>query len=158
MVRVVTLGPEDWERLRQIRLRSLSQDPDAFGSTLQREAGFDRQTWESRLRTGQWFLALCGQEPCGVVAGITLDAPDERHLVSLWVAPEQRGEAIGAQLAQPVIDWARRDGARRLLLWVMEDNLKAIRLYERLAFRPTGRSQALPRDHRRRETEMALDL
>ena len=40
---------DDWEASRDIRLRALAESPDAFLSTLEREAAFDDEVWMSRL-------------------------------------------------------------------------------------------------------------
>lgn len=158
MTTVTPLHEQDWTTLKKIRLTALERDPEAFGSTLERELGFDEKTWRSRLTTSIWFLAVDDQVPCGIVAGRRADVPNERHLVSLWVGPEHRGRGIAAQLVAAVVNWARVDGGGRLLLWVMEDNEAAVRLYERLKLGPTGLHRPVPRNPPRGEIELALEL
>ena len=70
-----------------------------------------------------------------------LTTPDggEAELESIVVAPELRGRGIGAALLAEVIQRARAQGARRLDLEVRASNAGAIRLYERLGLRETGR-------------------
>jgi GNAT superfamily N-acetyltransferase len=127
-VRTVAVGPDDWKSWREIRLRSLRQDPDAFGSTYEREAAFTEQTWRSRLdgTSGPSVLAYAGDEVVGMV-------------VAMWTAPDRRGQGIGRQVLDHVIGWA---GERGLLvdLWVADGNPGARRLYERHGFRPDGRT------------------
>ena len=158
MERVIPLREEDWATLREIRLAALKHDPGAFGSTLDREQGYDQETWCSRLGASRWFMALDGGQPCGIVAGRDADRSDERELISLWVDPGHRGRGLARLLVEAVIGWARLQGARRLLLWVVDENDGAQRLYARTGFRPTGRHKLVPRDPPLPELEMALDL
>ena len=44
-VRVRQAIPEEWERVRELRLRALADAPDVFGSTLERERSVGRQEW-----------------------------------------------------------------------------------------------------------------
>jgi hypothetical protein len=45
-------GAADWEALRELRLRALADTPDAFASTLQKEAAFPEQVWRQRAEGG----------------------------------------------------------------------------------------------------------
>ena len=77
----------------------------------------------------------------------------------MWVAPVARGRGVGDGLVDAVVDWARAAGYPRVVLDVGDENLPAIRLYERKGFEPTGRTRTFsePRTHIR-EHERALVL
>lgn len=62
---------------------------------------------------------------------VTDDVADLRRIM---VAPEVRGKAIASKLIRGGIEWAQAGGAQRILLEVAEDNLSALRLYERTGF------------------------
>lgn len=135
----------DWQAVRLTRLRALADSPFAFASTLEREMRFDDQQWQRRVGSGNWFLAWLGQQPVGIVAGVhASDRPDERHLVAMWVAVDQRGSSVATELVEAVCAWARLHGARLVTLWVADGNPRARRFYERLGFRSSGHRQALP--------------
>ena len=154
------LGEGDWEQVRETRLAALQDSPAAFASTFEREVGFDEATWRSRLRTAAWFLAYDGTHAGGLVAGIREpDAPEgERHVVSFWVAPDQRGRGVAAALLTSIIDWARADGAHVVSLWVVDGNEPATRLYVRHGFEPTGERQPVPGSVSAIESKLVLHL
>lgn len=66
-------------------------------------------------------------------------AADECELLSLAVAPEQRGNGVGAMLLEGAIGEAAALGAVKLFLEVAEDNPVARGLYEGYGFVPVGR-------------------
>ncbi|MDA8344859.1 MAG: GNAT family N-acetyltransferase [Thermaerobacter sp.] len=144
--------------LRTVRLQALRQDPDAFGSTLQRELQFDEQKWRSRLVTSRWFAVFEGEAPCGIVACMPEEGANVVQVLALWVAPQYRGRGVVDELIQAVVASGRRSGIKRLLIWVMEDNGRAKQFYDRLRFRPTGRRSSLDRDPARMALEMALEF
>jgi hypothetical protein len=47
--RVDRAGPEQWERVRALRLSALSDAPDAFASTLEQERDQPPRFWRERL-------------------------------------------------------------------------------------------------------------
>jgi ribosomal protein S18 acetylase RimI-like enzyme len=148
MTELRTVGADDWQAMRDIRLDALREAPYAFASTYTSEAAYPEETWQERARSGNSILAYLlefGQRPMGVVAGIQ-EVPDELELVSMWVRPQARGRQVGSALAEAIVERARRSGLARVHLWVTESNKPARRLYERCGFSPTGERQPLPSD------------
>jgi GNAT superfamily N-acetyltransferase len=142
-VELRTLSPDDWQLIREIRLRALFDTPEAFTSTLQRERAFDESTWRDRARTGQWFLATEEDESVGVTCGIEGPSADSltRKVVGMWVAPVHRGHGIAQALVDEVAEWARSVGATRLSLGVREGNDGAREAYLRMGFHSTGETE-----------------
>jgi GNAT superfamily N-acetyltransferase len=79
--------PDDWETFRGIRLRSLAESPDAFGSTLERERGFTEDDWRQRL-TGPVYVVL---DPGPVSVGGLFDDAGVPRVWGMWTDPTHRG-------------------------------------------------------------------
>jgi GNAT superfamily N-acetyltransferase len=141
-------GPDDWELVKELRLAALADSPTAFGSTLERERAFPDDEWRRRVGDGHWWVASAGPGGgVGLVAAVPeAGAPRDRHLVAMWVHPDHRGGPAATALVEAVCAWAGLDGADAVTLWVVDDNHRARRFYERLGFAPTGIRQSLPRD------------
>jgi ribosomal protein S18 acetylase RimI-like enzyme len=145
MIRVAQLEPEDWERLRSIRLRALRDAPDAFGTTLDAAVAQSPESWSKQILAMSTFIATSD----GVDVGVVRCAPDTTStetawLISMWVAPEARRRGIGAALADAVTEHARSRGMARLLLDVRDDNEPAIALYAGKGFKRTGVVSTFP--------------
>jgi GNAT superfamily N-acetyltransferase len=154
------LSAGDGERLRAIRLRALSDAPDAFGTTLDEAAARPPESWESQLTELATFVAAANHRDLGLVRGGPHDhLGDTGYLLSMWVAPEARRQGVGSALVDAIVDWARQQGLRQLLLDVAERNVPAMLLYARKGFLPNGFLGTLPppREHVR-EIQMALPL
>lgn len=136
--------PDEWAASRDIRLRALSQDPNAFCSSLEHESGFDEKRWRDRLGRGTTILAWDGSDPVGTVTGVP-DPHEEggREVVAMWVDPAHRGSGLAGALLDSVIDWAEADGAHGVALWVAGDNSRARALYERTGFTVTGETEVM---------------
>ncbi len=146
---------------KAIRLRALREDPQAFGSTYERELRFTDAEWAARLQRwdgerGIGYLAMEGETLCGI-AGTLRDGADAEgvQLVSMWTAPEYRRQGVGRLLVQEIMEWARERGAGVVRLMVTSNNEAAMRFYERLGFARTGRTEPYPNDARLFEIEMA---
>lgn len=147
---VYRLTESEGERLRAIRLRSLRDAPDAFGSTYEENAERSTSDWNEQVGTLPTFVAVKDGSDVGMVRG----APDHTRadigwLISMWIAPEARGQGAGDLLIGVVIEWARDSGLRQLMLDVGDSNEPAIGLYRRMGFERTGETGTLPppREH-----------
>lgn len=163
MATIERLKPDQWQRLRDMRLRLLEADPDSFGSTLEREQNYSAEQWAGR--SGNPNVATFLATENGIDYGISAGGPYRSHsrdcagMYSVWVDPRMRGRGLGEQLIHAVISWAKEAGFDELCLEVGDHNTAAITLYERCGFLPTGNTLALdpPRDHIT-EHERRLDL
>jgi ribosomal protein S18 acetylase RimI-like enzyme len=132
-----------------LRLRSLADAPDAFGSTLEREQNFSDSSWASRLMTNEnsWDLplvAVMDTEPVGLAWGrIEKSNPDLANLYQMWVAPNQRHLGLGKMLLEAVVAWASEKNASYLELGVTCGNNPAMRLYTQAGFETIGQPEAL---------------
>jgi GNAT superfamily N-acetyltransferase len=143
-VRRAVLGDEPI--LREIRLQALSDAPDAFGSTYEREVARTTADWRWWMSPGATFI-LYEPAPRGIVAGVR----DEKnaavvHLMAMWVHPLIRGSGAAAELVSSVIAWARSEGAKSVRLKVIRGNDRARGFYERMGFRLTGKQEIRERD------------
>lgn len=140
MADIIRAHDDDWSLVREIRLRSLSTDPKAFGQSWEKESTYEDSVWEQRVHDAAWFLAVESGQPVAVVAvRHEADSPDnERELQAMWVTPKSRKSGIAQKLAEAVLSWAQEDGADTVTLYVGPANTIAKALYESLGFEDTG--------------------
>jgi GNAT superfamily N-acetyltransferase len=147
----------DEPTLRSVRLRALTDAPDAFGSTLEREIARTDSDWSRWIEPNPTFLLEAPSlGAVGMVAGAMDEFdPSAALLLAMWVDPASRGTGAADLLVQAVVDWARTNNATTLSLCVIEGNVSAIRLYERTGFILTGQCRSRERDER---TELTMQL
>ena len=141
-VEIATLGAEDWELFREIRLRALREAPYAFGSRYDDWVDAPESRWRDRVASVPLNLvARSGDELLGMASGV-LVGEDGAGLISMWVDPAARGSGVGAALVEAVVAWAAAAG-RPTYLMVRSDNARAIAAYVRAGFVDLG----IPPDH-----------
>jgi ribosomal protein S18 acetylase RimI-like enzyme len=164
MIAIEPITLANVEIFKTIRLRALQDTPSAFASTHARESQMSDEEWRSRVErwsgeSGIGFLAFDEDVACGI-AGAFLEPNDRSraHLISMWTAPTHRQRGVGRMLVNEVAAWAQGRGAEVLQLMVTSRNDAAMRFYERLGFKRTGRSEPYPNDAALMEYEMARRL
>lgn len=149
MLHIRILAADDWPLYRDLRLAALADSPQAFGSTHRSESERRDPEWASRLKNldpDRELPMVVEVEGAGVGLAwgrITAEAPDTAALYQVWVHPAHRGRGAGHLLLVTFTEWARRRGARRLVLDVTVADSPAMSLYHRAGFRPLGQPRPL---------------
>ena len=100
--------------------------------------------WRDRLASPepQWRVFVAEGDDGRVIAfasaGLSRDGDGEGELYAIYALPEAWGRGAGPELMDGVLETLREDGFRTASLWVLEDNPRARRFYERQGWSPDG--------------------
>lgn len=83
------------------------------------------------------LIALGEDEPLGAAL------VSEEWLEGLYVIPERWGTGLADELHDRALEVVRDLGSRRCQLWVLEDNARARRFYERRGWRENGETRVV---------------
>lgn len=64
--------------------------------------------------------------------------PESGEIISLYLLPEFIGKGYGKQLMEVLLLELQKQGYQEVYLWVLEENLRARRFYEKMGFVHTG--------------------
>jgi ribosomal protein S18 acetylase RimI-like enzyme len=136
-----TLTPDDAAAYREIRLRSLQDHPEAFGSSYEEEVEVSAETLAERWRAAgdsrTNFGAFVGMRLVGIVTLNRYTAGKLRHrgyITGMYVDGSVRSQGVGLALIDVAITCARQQGIEELTLAVTAGNDSARRLYRRCGF------------------------
>ncbi|MGP9566179.1 GNAT family N-acetyltransferase [Halomonas sp. AOP5-B2-8] len=144
------LTPEDWVLYKTVRLKSLRDAPNSFGSTYEQEAVLSDAEWQlrldlqSRALNALPLIVQIGGLPVGLAWGV-IHKPDvaTAHIYQMWVSPALRGKGIATSLLREIKAWAIGYGCNLLALAVTTGNEGAVSLYKSSGFIATGQLEAL---------------
>ncbi|MEO8626236.1 MAG: GNAT family N-acetyltransferase [Candidatus Limnocylindrales bacterium] len=151
---------DDWRAVKRVRLAALQQAPYAFGSTFEGERDRTAAEWQRFIVDGERpthnviYIAYRGAEQVGL-AGAFHESKTSVMLVSMWVSPTARRTGAGRLLTRAILEWAAEVRARKVTLWVADDNPEAIALYEATGFIPTGKHTPMRSAPQRQMSEFA---
>ncbi len=140
-MRIRRVRPDEWQALRDLRLRGLETDPDAFGGTLAESMTKPDSEWQARAASTDTvtFVVVRGAEFIGMGSvGPAPERPGIAAIYGMWVAPEARGQGVGGSLMDVLEGWARETGYGDIGLGVTMTNEPAIRLYTAKGYADIG--------------------
>ena len=148
------ISQEEWREYKAIRLRALETDPESFSSTHEREAQLDDETWCRRTQStvGLYMLLdkksesdVSGEVLVGIAGAISSSWIEESEtddkgrrmceIVSVWIAPEARGQGHAPRLLQGTLALAKAMGYELANISMKSCNERAVYLYTKLGFR-----------------------
>ncbi len=138
------LNAADAAAYQAIRLRSLREHPEAFGSSVQEEQDtpIEKIAQQIDSQSVASFGVFVEQQLVGIAALVSNSRAKTRHRASIngmYVAPEARGRGAGQALMNAIVSYAQSLGhLEALVLAVMVHNEAARKLYVKCGFATWG--------------------
>ena len=135
---VELISPNEWQRLRSIRLQALTESEHAFGGTLEAESIETETAWRAKFEKNDFLIAsVVGVDGAMMyVETLNGDFGATCWVGGCWSDPQFRGKglmrAMFTFVDQQEKDWKIQG------LGVWTDNYKAIAAYEKLGFVKMG--------------------
>jgi ribosomal protein S18 acetylase RimI-like enzyme len=144
IARLLTEG--DIDQLWDIRLRSLQDNPEAFGATYEETLERGKENMRQRLlkpHAETFYIGAFEEERLVGIVGYFRESgikgQHKGYIISMYVSPEQRGHGTGKALVAQAIAQARKvPELEHLLLAVVTSNMAARQLYRSLGFEVYG--------------------
>ena len=142
-VSVEELSPDEWARLRHLRIASLMESPDSYGADLETEEMLTEDEWRSRFETHDHLVAMIDGKDVGVLSVENLDGDFGATcwIGGCWVDPRFRGKGVMRALIGYLDDHSAERGWVVQGLGVFAENEAAIASYQHLGFVRQGELQ-----------------
>ena len=135
---VALLEPNDWLRLRSIRLEALADSEHAFGGTLEAESIEDETAWRAKFEKNDFLIAsVDGVDGAMMYIEVLKGDFGARCWIGgCWSDPRFRGKGLMRAMFTYIDEQEKDWKIQGLGVWT--DNYKAIAAYEKLGFVKMG--------------------
>lgn len=145
LVEIVHLSANDWREFKELRLKALKDEPQAFGKSYEEAAKDSDDAWKSRLESAgsgrSWsvFARVNGKLVGMIGAGIHSDEPDKVWIHATYVDSDYRGRDIAKKLMQTILEEIESVSPDKIVkLGVNKEQIAAVELYKQFGFKVTG--------------------
>ncbi len=158
-IEIISLKPEEWMQYKDLRLRALKEDPQAFGSTYEDNSKHPDKYWQQRLedtinKNTQWLVfANLNGKLVGMAGGFAEKEPDNAHVIAVYVIPEARGKGISKQLMKELIARITTNKSiKKITVDVNPEQEAAYNLYKNSGFTVTKKYKLILGDGKEHDT------
>ena len=143
----VRLQLNEWEKFRDLRLRGLKEEPQAFGASYEENLKYTEEEWKRRLQNAleektNWLIfAKDGDKLVGLIGAFVNKekSQDTATIYSVYVPREERGKGIAKKLMEELLERILKNkDIKKLELDVNKDQVAAVGLYEKFGFKIVG--------------------
>ena len=137
-ISVEIIHPDQWPRLRFLRLKSLQVNPEAFGGTYEIESAESESEWRAKFEKLNFLVATVDGVDAAMMSVEELvgDFGATCWIGGCWSDPSYRGKGLLRALFDFVDQQDRDWKIQGLGVWI--DNYSAIAAYEKLGFVKMG--------------------
>lgn len=145
IVIVEIIHPDDWFRLRALRLKSLQVNPEAFGGNYEIESAETESEWRKKFEKLDFLIASIDGRDAALMSVEELDGDFGATcwIGGCWSDPANRGKGLLRAMMNFVDQQDSGWQVQGLGVWI--DNYSAIAAYEKLGFVKMGEDMASTR-------------
>jgi ribosomal protein S18 acetylase RimI-like enzyme len=140
MIKISKLPPEEWKKLRDLRLEALQSDPLAFVNSYEEERLLKPEEWKKRV--DNTLVAFSKDTAIGMIVYIIDSKIKARHIARLYgvyVRKKDRGQGVGKKLVQGALKGIQQNpNISKIHLTVNAEQTVAVALYKQFGFELTG--------------------
>ena len=142
-IEIIRLPPEKWPEYKEIRLRSLKEEPQAFTVSYEEEENKPDAQWEYRLKHSLFVFAQANDRLVGIMSSYIdrfKKSSHIAHIVNVYVDKDYRGQGVGKRLLSELIyDIKVNTSIKKIETTVTVGQDAAIHLYKSLGFKEAGK-------------------
>jgi ribosomal protein S18 acetylase RimI-like enzyme len=143
LVTIRRIRSGDGASSRALRVEALADTPVAFAETLAHALGEPASRWDdfaASASTGSDLAAFVAVDQKTLVGNMIGRAMGHMrtNVQGVYLSPPYRGAGLVERLLDEVARWSVAAGRPELALLVAEENRRAVLVYRRLGFEPTG--------------------
>lgn len=143
MFKILSTNDVYWEDYKNLRLEALQKEPQAFGSSYEKEKLYSDDRWQENLNQcqkhdGQWIVfASDGTQLVGMLGAYQTEEAKKNNtaeIIAVYVKEAFRGKGIAKMLMNKLLDDLKQSHLVSARLAVSIEQNAALALYDRFGF------------------------